>query len=192
MPTTDCRRQSGFTLLELVIVVMVLGIFGGIAVPMLTQAAAQTKLDAAADAVVSSLNYARLRALNSQQNYRVVFDTGAERMRVEMNANNKLSQMKDPSRSVMSAHDVENEKSWVDVQHPLETMRTGGRNYVITFSQEPAYQGVDLFLASFSGSGTVTFSPQGLPSTGGSVVLRLGGRQRTVTLQATTGTVSVS
>ena len=191
-PPSEFRNLQGFTLLELMIVVVILGICATFAVPMLNQAAAQTRLEAATELVANSLNYARLRALSSQQNFRVVFTPGTERIRVEMNANNKLNHLKDPSRDVISAGDVENDKSWVGVQHPLETREIGGKDYDLTFTQFSLYKGVDILTASFSGSQTVTFSPQGVPSAGGSVILRFGGQQRTVSLQAVTGVISVS
>ena len=189
--TCDCRSRGGFSLLELVIVIMVLGIAGGMAVPLFSQALNHTKVDAAAEAVAGALQFAQLRALNSQQEMRVSFDPGIERLRVEMNANTKLSHLQNPSKDVISAADVDTSNSWKDVPHPLESAG-GSRSYTIRFSDEPAYRGVDLFSASFNGASAIRFLPTGLPDAGGTVVLRFGGLQRTVTVKATTGAVSIS
>jgi type IV fimbrial biogenesis protein FimT len=61
-------------------------------------------------------------------------------------------------------------------------------DYMVDLSAPP-YQ-ADLTNVSFSGS-QVTFSGWGLPDQGGSVVLSAGAEQRTVTVDAATGKISV-
>jgi type II secretory pathway pseudopilin PulG len=62
-------------------------------------------------------------------------------------------------------------------------------SYTVLLSAEP-YR-VDLLTADFSGATQITFSGWGLPDAGGTVVVSANGQQKTITVAADTGQVSI-
>jgi len=71
------QKQAGFTVLEMVIVVAVLGILASVAVPNFMGWTPRYKLKSAVMEVAASLQYARMRAIKEDQNCTVTFDTAA-------------------------------------------------------------------------------------------------------------------
>ncbi|MFA6186951.1 MAG: GspH/FimT family protein [Phycisphaerae bacterium] len=71
------NKAPAFTLVEVIIVVIIVGIIAAIAVPMYTSAAS-VQLSAAANMVASDLEYAKSMAISTGKTYQVVFDTAAE------------------------------------------------------------------------------------------------------------------
>ena len=67
-----------------------------------------------------------------------------------------------------------------DIDHPTEP-------YVVDLGREP-YQ-VTIASANFGGDAELVFSGHGVPDSGGSVVLRIGNKQSTVSVTAETGSV---
>lgn len=70
-------RNNGFTLIEIIMVVVILGIAAMIAVPMLSSAA-DMKVRAAANRLAADLDYAKGMAVTHQKGYAVVFDPANE------------------------------------------------------------------------------------------------------------------
>lgn len=77
MPNPDRTRSAGFTLLELVIVVMILGIMAAVAVPRYAESLSQHRVGAAARRIEADLELARRRARISSTGQSVQFDTGS-------------------------------------------------------------------------------------------------------------------
>jgi prepilin-type N-terminal cleavage/methylation domain-containing protein len=67
--------RGGFTLVELALVLVIMGILGAIAVPHYAAAITRQRLDAAARRVIADLTYARNHAKFSSTSQEVVFDT---------------------------------------------------------------------------------------------------------------------
>lgn len=71
------RDAAGFTLIEIIIVVIILGIAAMMAVPMLS-GAADMQVRSAANCIAADLDYAKSMAITHQKPYSVVFDTANE------------------------------------------------------------------------------------------------------------------
>ena len=67
-------NEKGFTMLELLIVLVIIGILAGLAVPSLDLLLSKDKLRASTTTVTSSLYVARMKAVNEAEPYGVQFD----------------------------------------------------------------------------------------------------------------------
>ena len=87
------RRASvaAFTLLEIVMVLSIMGIVAGIAVPNVDQAMKTYRADLAARQVLTDLQATRMRALSQNVRYRMVFTA---------NGTTYVQQMRDPTTLV--------------------------------------------------------------------------------------------
>jgi prepilin-type N-terminal cleavage/methylation domain-containing protein len=75
-------HSGGFTLVEIVLVVIILAIAAMMAVPFATSGAS-TQLKSAATIIASDLDYAKSMAISRGKQYSVVFYTSAERYQIE-------------------------------------------------------------------------------------------------------------
>lgn len=74
--------SGGFTLIELIVVVIILGIAAMMAVPMMS-GAADMQVRAAANRIAADIEYAKSMAITHQSPYSVVFDTSNESYQIE-------------------------------------------------------------------------------------------------------------
>lgn len=73
------RYETGFSLFELVMVLVIVGIIGAVALPKFAQATARKQLDAAADRVIADLERARTRARASSITATLRFRIGTDK-----------------------------------------------------------------------------------------------------------------
>jgi len=66
--------SSGFTLIELIIAIAIVGIISAIAVPLLQNFLPIYRLNAATGALVSDLQYAKMKAVSQKRNIKVLFN----------------------------------------------------------------------------------------------------------------------
>ena len=177
------RWTTGFTYFELIVVMLLLGIFTMLGWPALNAVMADTRLSNAAREVVNALEFAQLTAVSSRPT-RVVIDAPLDRIAVrQYQATADLFNGGD----TLVAADVEN-GTFDLMGNPMNK----GTDYEIDLPDESRFQGVDISASDFNVGDPVIFDTLGAPSKGGTVTLTLGGRQMVVTLDALTGKVTVS
>ncbi len=157
-----CGTGHGFTIVELLIVVVILSIVALTAIPMMSSAAS-IQIRSAANMIAADLEYARSMAISRGQNHSVVFDKNTDSYKiVDLNGN--------------------------VIQHPVKK----GFTYVVDFRNESRLSRVDITNAAFNGDQTVVFDCLGSPDSGGTVNLQAGGINTTITVEPVTGFVSIS
>ncbi len=75
-------KSSGFTIIELIAVVVIIAIAALIAIPMMSSASG-TQLRSAANMIAADLEYAKSMAISRQKTYKVIFDKNTESYRIE-------------------------------------------------------------------------------------------------------------
>ncbi|MBE7545862.1 type II secretion system protein [uncultured Candidatus Kuenenia sp.] len=67
------QNQKGFSLIELIVVMAIMGIATGIAVPVYNNMKPQIRLNGAARQVMGDLMWARMQAVSQNNRYRIIF-----------------------------------------------------------------------------------------------------------------------
>lgn len=75
-------RKRGFTLVEIIMVVVILGIAALMAIPMVSNAA-DVQVRAAANRIAADIDYAKSMAITYQRSYSVVFDPANESYEIQ-------------------------------------------------------------------------------------------------------------
>lgn len=172
--TMDVQKgRLGFTIIEIIIVVVIIGITALLAIPMLTDAA-DMQARSAANQIAGDLDYAKSMAMTHQQNYSVVFDTANE------------------------SYEIQDESGTV-IDNPLQP----GSTYVVSFADLRNLDQVDITNADFDSdaSDTITFDYLGSPHSGttlpnplnsGQITVQAGDFTLTVDVEPVTGYVTIS
>jgi prepilin-type N-terminal cleavage/methylation domain-containing protein len=178
------HEKTGFSLLELMIVVLILGIIATTALPSLKSGVDQSRLAAATEEIVTALEYARLFALTTGTQSRVTIDATANTVWVQRfkNTANFLG-----AEAQLPKADVEG-GSFLTMTHPFNR----GASYYTVFSDEDRFDGVDIASSVFGAGNFITFGALGVPSSSGTVTLSLGSKLVTIAVNGTTGRVTTS
>lgn len=146
----------GFSLLELVVVLSIVGALSAIAIPRFASAITHYRVESAAQRLVLDLEYARKHAMHTAMSQTVALNVAGDRYEL------------------------------VGVQH----LDQSSKPYVVELSEAP-YQ-ARIVSAVFGGDAEVIFDIHGVPDSGGQVVVEVGSWQSTLTLDASTGEVTVN
>lgn len=179
-PHCNLRADSGFTAIEIIIVVTVLGIVVALAAPVLDSALVNSRLDAATVETVAIIEYAQARALGAGSPCRVFVDWPTETLHAEILVHTDAETLLDSSLETVPSDDAES----VDYS-PLEDPLRPGAACKLDY---PA-NGVRLADADVDADGPLEFSPLGIPSTSAYIELSSGGRKRAVYVDVDTGKV---
>ena len=167
--------SRGFSLLDLLIVLMILGIMGVLVAPQLHSMMTEARLNEAAREMVSGLHYARSLALTHQRPFSLTVDVGGNWFRVfDRRYRDDTSPHHDATPPVDSYGVVLNpvDKSW----------------YSVDFDTAQNYEGVSID----SAPSEISFYPDGHSSVDDSVfVVSFGEDTRTITVDGTTGKIRI-
>ena len=136
------RRTAGFTLIEIIVVVVILSIAALIAVPMMSSAA-DVQVRSAANRLAADLEYAKNMAITHQRPFTVIFDTAT---------------------TTANGYTIQNSAG--TITHPLTQ-----RDFQVTFASEHGITRVRVISADFVGTDSttadqVTFDYLGTPHSG--------------------------
>lgn len=133
------HADKGFTLVELIVVIVIIGIASMIAVPMMSSAA-DMQARAAANRIAADLDYAKSLAMTHQKAFSVVFAPSNERYDIRETATDTL--VKDPMRP--------------------------SSDYLVDFTTERQLSRVNIASSNFDShiSNAVTFNYLGTPYSG--------------------------
>lgn len=171
------QKNRGFSLLDLLIVLMILGIMGVILAPQLYSMMTEARLNEAAREMVSGLQYAQSLAVIHQRPFGLKADVDGNWFRVfdyqhkdDSNPHHEETPPVDGYGVVINPLD----KNWYIVD--LDTIHT--------------YEGVNIDAAPTDGM--ISFYPDGHSSSDdSSFVLSYGGDTLTITVDGTTGKIRV-
>jgi len=171
------RGSSGFTLIDLLIVVMILGILGMTVWPQFHSMIGEAKLNEAAGELAAGLQYAGNLAVVHQRPFSLLADADGNWFKV---VDHRYKDDPTPHHSDDPPTD-----DYGLVFHPVEKTW-----YLIDFDTQAPYEGVDLTAAPTGGE--IRFYPDGhSASSSHTFVLSYAGSQRTITVDGRTGRVSV-
>jgi len=153
--------HSGFTIVELLIVVVILAIIGLTALPMISSAGS-VQIRSAANMISADLEYARSLAISRGQNFCVEFDKNTERYWIEDQAGNVIP-------------------------HPVKK----GFDYIVDFQNDGRLNSVDITNVDFNMTATVLFDCLGSPDNGGTVILQADAHTTTISVEPVTGFISI-
>lgn len=156
-------KSKGFTLIELMIIIAVIGIVAAIALPGFKSIIDGRKLVGASDTLYAALLYARSEAIKQNQTIQFQFDTGAW------------------------CYGIDDTGADCDCTNPASCTISG----VSKVYNDTDFSGVNMTTASFTGS-SLTFDPlRGLVSDDGIFILTIGSQTKQVSINLI-GRVSVN
>ena len=164
---TSCFARA-FTLFELMIVVVIIGIAGLLAVPMISSGA-DFQIRSAANIIAADLEYAKSLAITNQENISIVYDDSNETYIMQDSTGTAIA---DPVRS--------------------------GSTISVDFANDGRFNSIDIDEVSFDSTSKVTFDYLGCPYNGsstslssGEITLVAGDNTMTITVEPITGYVTI-
>jgi prepilin-type N-terminal cleavage/methylation domain-containing protein len=133
-------KLGGFTLVELILVVLIISIAAVIAIPMFSSAA-DIQVRSVANRIAADLDYARGLAITRQKNYAVVFYPAAV------------------SGHTAESYEILDTAAGTVITNPLD-----GRPFTVELTKDSRVNGVDIYLIEGAPGNAITFNYLGTPS----------------------------
>ena len=132
-------QRQGFTLVEIILVVVILGITAFLAIPMVSNAA-DIQVRAAGNHIAADLDYAKSMAITHQCSYTVVFDPAGESYEIRDEDGNVIEHPVNPGDFVVD-FSANSDLSRVDI---TDADFDSDSNYALTFNYLGSpYSGMD-------------------------------------------------
>ena len=171
------NKNIGFSLLDLLLVIMIIGVFGMIAIPQFHSIVSETKLNEAAGEMVSALQYTRNLAVRYQRPFGLKASTASNGFSVFDNQYKTDPNPHHDADPPVTAKGV--------IFHPLEK-----KWYEKDFDDLEHYDGVKI--TSVPAGNNILFYPDGHSSeTDSNFILSFAGDSRNIMVNGSTGRVSV-
>lgn len=156
---------TGFSLIELLIVVGIIAIIGAVGTPALLSQLPDYRLNGAARTVSSTLQFAKMNAASAGKEYRVEFllDTSPQRYQIQKGNAFRGS---DSWVIIPSAYEIP-PQVWID--HATD------------------YRGTH-----YTGTSVIAFNPTGTSSSGGVYLANSSGKHRSVKVSSSTGRIRIT
>ena len=156
LPDHRSMHPRGFSLPEIVIVVLIMGVLAAVATPRFVSSLAKQRVAQAANRVAADLARAQSAAYGTSASKTVTFTVGT-------------------SQYLMSG---------------VTSLKSSSGSYVVVLSDDP-YSCTLVSVWGQTGTQDITFNGYGLPNKGGNIVVAAGGFQKTIVVDATSGTAVV-
>lgn len=142
------RKQAGFTLIEITVVVILIGLIVSTAIVRLDNALPSTRTEAAARQVLATLDLARTSAIGKAAPYEVLFDFKEQRYGIRLPFDEEGTRIADPEeRDILSWIEVGDGVVMKSLLDPVgQTVDDG--TYVLTFDPQGAATDLSLFLGT--------------------------------------------
>ncbi len=163
------HNRSAFTLVEVMVVVIILVLIGGLVVPLL-RSTHDSQTSAAARIVAADLETARSLARTTMQTHSLVF-------------NSDLTAYK-----VVANYGGESYDQAQAIAHPVRA----GHDFEVVLAAQAGMPEARVGAASFGGDTYVTFNGLGEPLASGSIVVGAGEVAAQISVEALTGNVRVT
>jgi len=164
------RTQSGFTLLNIVIVFLIISILTAIAIPTIIDWVPNYRLRSAARQLYSHLQMAKLEAVRRNNNIIIVFNTGTYT----------------PAGKVGGYYIFSDDGSGGGTAG--DSVRNGTEPILVQVGMP---ENVSLVSASFFGGGPLGFTSLGTPTTNGNVVMEISALRRSRVTISPVGHISI-
>ncbi len=158
-------RRRGFTLVEVVAVLVIMGIMLLLALPDVESSSRTYRLQSGANKVMAALLFAQAASINTGVDHGCEFSTVANTVR---------------------CFQVVGSPPYPTVNHPVKKTP-----YLVDFDTEPGLGGVALSSVTFPSS-TVTFDSLGGPDNGGTATVSIGAYSKNVDVSAIVGLMEFS
>lgn len=183
-PICSRRDYTGFTAIEVVIVILVLGTLAALAAPLLNSALVDARLGAATTEIAAAIEYAQMTAMNTGRPCRVAVDADTETLRVEQRVDAEAALLLDPAETEVASGVVELAESYSDMDNP--------NHPGIAYTVDLRTSGVDVAKSGMGSGQPLLFSEVGKPSSAAEVILTCAGRMWRIDVDGLSGAVTHS
>ncbi len=172
------RDNSGVTIVEVILCVLILAIVGLAAAPWLGNALKEKKLNGAVTEVVSAIQYVQSLAISRQKVFGIYFNSSS----------NKITCYENDGYIMLTP-------VMTTLLNPLTK-----KDYEWNFDDSTSFQGLDIIMANFGGEEWLEFDSQGIPVDmsgdplvlSGALIIGYADMQGKIGVDAVTGNISYS